>query len=131
MGGGLREIHHRVANLWLINPNFKKFSFFNQNLLKILLAYSSNYSAFIKSNLISGWTSPLMISIVFMCSISRRDCCAYALEQIHLPSFTVLSEYLWYSKWNQYWIFIKYFIKCINVLIAHQSACYGRERFSN
>ena len=54
-------IRHRVANLCLIDHNFKipNFLIFNRNLLKLSLTCFSHFSTPIKTNLISGWTSPL------------------------------------------------------------------------
>ena len=54
-------IRHRVANLCLIDHNFKNpnFLIFNRNSLKLSLTCFSHFSTPIKTNLISGWTSPL------------------------------------------------------------------------
>ena len=55
-------IRHRVANLCLIDHNLKNpnFLIFNRNLLKLSLTCFSHFSTPIKTNLISGWTFPLM-----------------------------------------------------------------------
>ena len=55
-------IRHRVANLCLIDHNLKNpnFLIFNRNLLKLSLTCFSHFSTPIKTNLISGWTSPLI-----------------------------------------------------------------------
>ena len=56
-------IRHRVANLCLIDHNFKNpnFLIFNRNLLKLSLTCFSHFSTPIKTNLISGWTFPLIL----------------------------------------------------------------------
>ena len=60
-GKGARNINHRVANLCLVDRTFKnpQFCYLQSLLLKFSLICFSHFSAPIKTNLISGWTSPL------------------------------------------------------------------------
>ena len=70
-------IRHRVANLCLIDHNLKNpnFLIFDRNLLKLSLTCFSHFSTPIKTNLISGWTFPLisMFASVIMVVLVRTD----------------------------------------------------------
>ena len=60
-----KQMEVELANLCLIDHNLKNpnFLIFNRNLLKLSLTCFSHFSTPIKTNLISGWTSPLMTAL--------------------------------------------------------------------
>ena len=93
-------IRHRVANLCLIDHNFKNpnFLIFNRNLLKLSLTCFSHFSTPIKTNLISGWTSPLSNIIKSSLKASER-----ALTNIALICFKLGARSMMRGKWDTYY----------------------------